>query len=726
MKKKLISLLLVLVLTAGILTVPSLADTNDNGTFAYLMYADASWTNQYWGNDDPDSGITATNADITGPGEYTVGLDFTGTEAGEAKGIAFTALGIDRGELIYPYSTIELKSIRINGEEVEFTKGYTSSDDGITTRMNIFNEWVAELPYDARSFDNDISDASPVIVSKDAFASVKTIEISFKLHEPSDTAYLMYADDSWTYQYFGGDAENGIIAKNATITGPGTYTVGLDFTQTEDKKAEGLAFSALGVTSGERIFPGYCINIKDIKVNGKSISFKKGYTSSDDGIVTRMNIYNEWVWELPWNARSYDGEVDDAGWIIIDKELFDSVETVEVTFDYAQPSAEAYIMFADTAWEYTYFGDPVDTGVAATKATVTHPGIYKVALDFTGTEEKAASGVAFTALGIKNAEISHPGWFINIESIKVNGEEIEFTKGYTSSDDGKETRMNIYNEWVGELPENARSNQGLEDAGWIIVDKEAFASVETMEIVFAFVRGERPKKDDGPEIDIDEALAADYNAYFGIQTENYIFRNPWNEANYGKHTDNFTHLTGWDDDNNQVDYGGSFTDALVNGNGTFTVGVDLGSMGLGSDTLIRMLFVSTDIPSVLYDKGHIDISDVKTSFDGGRAQTKYTVNTDGEFIQIDILNEYTSTGTEAIAYSMPDKGITITFTVTGLSKDAGVQEETTTPEPSTPTEPAPSGELPKTGGLPGELIYVTGFAVASLGVFLKVRKDKKV
>ena len=141
-----------------------------------------------------------------------------------------------------------------------------------------------------------------------------------------------------------------------------------------------------------------------------------------------MNIYNEWVGELPWNARSYDGEVDDAGWIIIDKELFDSVETVEVTFDYAQPSAEAYIMFADTAWEYTYFGDPVDTGVAATKATVTHPGIYKVALDFTGTEEKAASGVAFTALGIKNAEISHPGWFINIESIKVNGEEIEFTK----------------------------------------------------------------------------------------------------------------------------------------------------------------------------------------------------------------------------------------------------------------------------------------------------------
>ena len=48
MKKKLISLMLVLVLMVCIATVPSMADTSENSTFAYLMYADASWTNQYW------------------------------------------------------------------------------------------------------------------------------------------------------------------------------------------------------------------------------------------------------------------------------------------------------------------------------------------------------------------------------------------------------------------------------------------------------------------------------------------------------------------------------------------------------------------------------------------------------------------------------------------------------------------------------------------------------
>ena len=41
MKKKLISLMLVLVLMVCIATVPSMADTSENSTFAYLMYADA-------------------------------------------------------------------------------------------------------------------------------------------------------------------------------------------------------------------------------------------------------------------------------------------------------------------------------------------------------------------------------------------------------------------------------------------------------------------------------------------------------------------------------------------------------------------------------------------------------------------------------------------------------------------------------------------------------------
>jgi hypothetical protein len=714
MKKKLFSLLLVLVLMLGIMTVPAVADKVDRDDVAYLMYADGSWKYSYWG-DEAENGVKPINATVTGPGEYTVGLDFTGTEDGEANKLSFTAVGIKNGELTFPRHMIELLSIKVNGEEIEFTKGYTSSDDKITTRMNIYNSWVGEVPLDARSYDHDISDVSPIIVSEDDFVSVKTVEVTFKLHAPSDTACIMYADSSWTYSYFGGEPENDVIANNATVTGPGTYSVGLDFTQTADGKASGLAFAALGINTGERSFPGYLINIKEIKVNGNPISFSKGYTSTDEGVTTRMNIFNEWVSGMPKDARSWDGEVDDANWIIIDKAAFDSVETVEVTFEYGLPEVEAFIMFADSAWTYEYFGSPVDTGIVAANAAVKGEGIYRVALDFTGTKDKAASGLAFTAVGINDAKIPYDGWFIKIESIKINGEEIKFEKGYTSSDQ-KEIRMNIYNEWVGGLPEDARSwdsentGEDLEGVSWVIVDPADFESVGTYEIEFAFMYGKKPIAEE-EEIDIDALLAADYNAYFGIQTENYVFRNQWDEPNYGKHTDNFTHLTGWDDDSNQVDYAGKFTDASVTGNGTYTTGVELGPMGLGPDTFIRMLFVSTDIPSVLVNKGLVTISDVKTSFDGGRAQTKFALNTEGKFLQIDILNEYTATGTEAIPYSMPTKGITISFTVSGLSKDAGAAAET----------PA---ELPKTGGLPGEFIFVVGFAVTSLGIFLKARKEK--
>ena len=67
-------------------------------------------------------------------------------------------------------------------------------------------------------------------------------------------AYLMYADGSWAYQYWGDDAE-GVTAANAEITGPGAYTVGLEFAE----EAQGLAFTAIGIKNGELSLPGYSI-----------------------------------------------------------------------------------------------------------------------------------------------------------------------------------------------------------------------------------------------------------------------------------------------------------------------------------------------------------------------------------------------------------------------------------------------------------------------------------
>ena len=655
-----LALALVLAFTAMPFALAEEAETEEATSYAYLMYADAAWANQYWSGEAPE-GVTAINETLIGAAEYTVGLEF----AAPAEGLAFAAIGLTDGEISCPNYTIEIKSIRVNDEEVPFTKGYTSSDDGITTRMNIYNEWVTELPTDARSFDGSIEGASAIIVDKEAFASVSKVEVDFVLHEYQlDTGYVMYADAAWANQYWGGEAPEGITATNAVIDGYGTYSAALEFAA----PAEGLAFAALGIQNGEKTYPRAVLQINAIRVNGEEVAFTKGYTSSDDGVTTRMNIYNEWVSALPEDARSFDGNLEEASWIIVDKEAFASVTKVEIDFTLEQIPDTAYLMYADAAWANQYWGDAPAEGLTVTTAEIRGEGTYTVGLEFAAPAE----GLAFAAVGITTGEKTYPGYFIDVAEILVNDEAIEIGKGYTSSDDGITTRENIYNEWVSELPTDARRADGnLDDASPIIVNTADFASVSKVEVTFNFIYGKAPEKDEAAPLTAEEAkelIAKEYNAYIGLQTENYIFRNAWNDT-YGRddaeNVGFFNRLTGWDADNNAVDYGGTFEDALVSGEGTYTVSVTTGDMGFGSDSFFRLLFVSTEIPSKLVKDGFMTIEDVQIKV-GNAATQKYTdIDTSGDYARIVVIDQY-NRSEDPFGYTMPaaNTPITITFTVT--------------------------------------------------------------
>ena len=658
-----LALVMALVLALGCMSFAAAesAEQNTPGATGYLMYADAAWAKQYWG-EEAGEGVTPINAEITGTGEYTVGLEF----AEAAEGLAFTAVGITGGEMTFPGYTIELKAIRVNGEAIEFQKGYTSSDDGITTRMNIYNEWVSELPADARSFDGSLDGANWIIVDKEAFAAVKKVEVDFVLHKA--TAYIMYADAAWAHQYWGGMVD-GVIPTVVDLTDPGDYTVSLEF----EKPAEGLAFTALGLTNGELSFPGAFLQINEMRVNGEKIEFKKGYTSSDDKVTTRMNIYNEWVNELPADARSFDGNLEGASPIIVDKEAFASVSKFEIDFSLIPVTDIAYLMYADAAWVNQYWGGDAPDGVTTINATVNGPGTYTVGLAF----EEPAEGLAFAAVGVTTGEQTFNGYFINITDIKVNGESIDMKAGYTSSDDGICTRENIYNEWVSELPSDARRADGnLEGASPIIVDKEAFAAVKNVDVTFDFIYGKPIAKDDDAPMTAEEAAELqkkDYNAYIGVQSETYIFRNTWDEASYGRDSqDNpecFGQLTGWDADNNKVNYGGSFEDVLLTKDGTYTVSLTTGDMGFGSDSFLRMRFVSTEIPAKLVKDGYVTIENVKTKIGEAATQDYTDVDVSGEYARIIIIDEY-NRGDAPFGYTVPgaNSTISITFDVKGLTE----------------------------------------------------------
>ncbi|MBP3637479.1 MAG: hypothetical protein J6K13_07980 [Clostridia bacterium] len=640
---------------------------------AYIMYANADWSAQYWHDGNEYAGVKATTVDVTETGSYTVGLEF---EA-ESAGVAFAALGLKDGEKVFPNHYLKINEIRVNGEAIEVDKGYTSSDDQVETRMNIYNEWVSDLPADARSFDGYVDDANWIIVDKEAFAAVKSIEIDFDLMKyGQDTAYIMFADATWERQYWlDGNDYGGVTVTNATITGPGDYTVGLDFTTTEYGKAAGVAFTALGIKKGENTFPGMMLKINDIRINGESVAFTKGYTSSDDQVETRMNVWNEWVPAVPENdatVRSFDGSVEGASAQIVDRAAFEEVKTYEIDFTLVPITDTAYIMYADSAWTMQYWLDGNEyAGVKATNVTVDGPGTYTVGLEF----ETPAAGVAFVALGIKTGEKTFPGYFIDVKEIKVNGAAIELGKAYTSSDDKIETRANIMNEWVSDLPADARRADGnLEGAAPIVVSKDALAEVSSIEITFEYIYGEPAVEEGVAPMTEDEkaaAIAADYNAYFGFQTENYIFRNTWDDASYGKDVEDgkwFGQMTGWDGDV-AVNYGGTYVDAAVTGNGTYSVSLTTGEMGFGPDTFFRMLNVSTDIPSKAVKEGVITISDVTVKFGEGRTQSMTYVNTSGDYARICLVDEYDSKVGTDVAYTMPgaNETIVISFTVSGLA-----------------------------------------------------------
>jgi len=672
MKKTLATILalgMALLLGLGCFT-SGIAEEEQAFPHAYIMYANSDWSISSMSDESTDK-AKVTAAELTGAGSYTTEVEFET----EANDISFSALKIDNGENVFPGYLIRIDAIRLNGEAIEFTKGYTSSDDGVETRMNIYNVWTnGEIPADARSWDGTLENVTSTIVDPEIFTNVKTIAVDFTLLEHGvDHAYIMYANNDWSVSNFGiTDSEDGKVKVTAAeIKDFGDYTVGLEFAE----EVKDLAFTALGIQYGEVTYPGAYLKINAIRVNGEAIEFTKGYTSSDNGVETRMNIYNAWTnGVIPEDARSWDGKTEDASAEIVDPALFTGVKSVEIDFSLIPVTDTAFLMYANSDWSISYTGGEPSEGVTVTSAEITGPGTYTVGLEFA----QAAADMSFSAVGIQNGENTFNGYFIDILEIKVNGEPIETTKGYTSSDDGITTRENIFNEWTGGvLPSDARRADGnLEDATSMIVKKDAFTDVKTIEVTFDFIYGKPIEKSaDAPltEEEAAEMQKADYNAYIGVQTESYIFRNSWDEGNYGRDSETnpgfFTHLVGWDADNNAVDYGGVFEDALLTNEGEYSVSLTTGEMGFGADTYFRLLFVSTEIPSKLVKDGFVTIEDVRVKI-GDAATQKYTdIDTSGDYVRIVVIDEY-NRGEAPFGYTVPgaDAKITITFTVKGLTE----------------------------------------------------------
>lgn len=218
------------------------------------------------------------------------------------------------------------------------------SDFFSRNQLAMRDDTIAEI-FQRRSF----SSQSSMSQEEEAAAAAKRIEETLaaapeKLTDDTATqadentavAWIMYQSSDYSVVYSVGDdydpasKSDGVVADNAVIDGEGTYTVKLDMS---GNKARGFAFSALGIANGEKLYPDYIATIDEIKINDEPVDFiADGYTCSDDGLCTRVNIYNQWVNAVPDDGRIEGGDLSNAAPVIID--YSGSVSTMEVTFTY--------------------------------------------------------------------------------------------------------------------------------------------------------------------------------------------------------------------------------------------------------------------------------------------------------------------------------------------------------------------------------------------------------
>ncbi len=155
-------------------------------------------------------------------------------------------------------------------------------------------------------------------------------------------AWIMWSGYNTTYSvgdtYSPDSATGGVVATDAEVTGAGTYTVSLDFTGAAGGCDTGFSFSAVGLANGEILYPGYYMVIKEVLINGEPYTLTgEPFTTADNQICTRVNLYNQWVDKVPDEARTIDGTPEDATAMVVDPSAFSQITSIQVTFEYVAP-----------------------------------------------------------------------------------------------------------------------------------------------------------------------------------------------------------------------------------------------------------------------------------------------------------------------------------------------------------------------------------------------------
>ena len=530
------------------------------------------------------------------------------------------------------------------------------------------------------------------------------------------TATLGYANSDWSAQEWGDNA-------STTVTGDGTYTLSWDGAASDalvfvvDIAGAQEALAAEGKT--------YSLTDLTVSVDGKElpVDVSKVVTGDlEENGNWRIEIYNE------YGATKESAPVDPAA-VAFETNLTVTftIETVEMAVEEGETSAELpeefelFIAYggdkeAENDWGWGYTGADVE-GITAVTSKIKVGETATVSLTFATPTVNSW----YFAPCLVAEDVTAVGAVDFTVTCKIDGEEVAVDmaadsegKTWWTEDTGDYTKDSCirlaggYNEWAAQY----------------IAEPASFTTIEyTVTLNAVSGISEEAAEETEPAAAAEVDLNGTYNVYLMLQTPNWTYRDAWNSGN-GIGSDYFGDFIYGNETNEKY---GVVTDAVIAGNGTYTVSVtDFGTIfaddfAAASQDYFNILGLSTDIP--LNDT--IQITDVKLIVDGSTRHTYKEAFLDPdetEYVKVLVQNIWNENVKELSYYPAPSTSLEIQFTVSGFAYDnaeQAVEEETQ------PVATEPAAQTQSSGSsMTGVIVAVVVIAAVAVAVVVVLKKKK--
>lgn len=231
----------------------------------------------------------------------------------------------------------------------------------------------------------------------------------------------------------------------------------------------------------------------------KELLTKIGFSEEDAQAVAETYAANMFYSydDLDYNYDDYY-TYDDTDDYDYDYDYDDEDENPDYANAVSAESGQAYINIMDYYWDAEYWGDAEDSlSYKAGVASINGNGTYTVNVTAdtdgyryatTGDVSDASvlpSGIDYLSVCIEDGTELFPNAVINIDSVKIDGSDVQLTGKNFTTDESYETEAVIYCDWYGDTPTDARCADGnAADTSAMIIDGSSIKNWTNLEITF--------------------------------------------------------------------------------------------------------------------------------------------------------------------------------------------------------------------------------------------------